>query len=123
MCNRCREWFPSSALTFQAGGNDPVNLCAACHATVAREWNRITPNRGARYQRTYGISLEDHAVMYVRQGGLCAICRSDDPLVVDHHHGDGRVRGLLCGQCNTALGMLKDCGDVARSAARYLDER
>jgi hypothetical protein len=41
-------------------------------------------------------------------------------LHVDHDHGTGRIRGLLCFRCNNALGDLEDDPALVRAAARYL---
>ena len=41
--------------------------------------------------------------------------------VVDHDHKTGKLRGILCSQCNTALGMVRDSPDVLRRAADYLE--
>jgi hypothetical protein len=78
-----------------------------------------TPEQHRRY--TYGLSPEDHDALLRHQGGRCPICdRSDLPLVVDHDHRSGRVRGLLCGPCNRAIGHLRDSAVVCRLAAEYL---
>jgi hypothetical protein len=74
-----------------------------------------------RLRDAYGISLEDYQRMAGEQGGLCAICKQPERLVVDHDHRTGKVRGLLCAKCNSGIGMLGDSGDVARNAADYLD--
>ncbi len=68
--------------------------------------------------------------MHADQGGLCAICREPETalnnrgvvkkLAVDHRHGDDLVRGLLCGRCNTAIGLFKDDVDRLVSAINYL---
>jgi len=64
------------------------------------------------------------------QGGLCAVCRRDEvardrrgrirPLAVDHDHDTGAVRGLLCANCNVAIGYMDDDADRLESAAGYL---
>lgn len=60
------------------------------------------------------------------QDGRCAICRHEfrtgtrRGVHVDHDHETRRVRGLLCGPCNTALGGLKDDPSRLAAAARYL---
>lgn len=62
--------------------------------------------------------------MYEAQDGRCAICRKPERwryLSVDHCHGTGRVRGLLCSMCNTAIGKLGDNADGVRQALRYLE--
>jgi hypothetical protein len=44
-------------------------------------------------------------------------------LHIDHHHGDGVVRGLLCNQCNLGLGLFRDDSSILRRAAEYLEQR
>lgn len=62
--------------------------------------------------------------MYLKQHGRCALCErtpeADKPLVVDHDHSDGRVRGLLCDRCNRGIGFLQDNSVVLKKAARYV---
>jgi hypothetical protein len=62
--------------------------------------------QGAHLERRYGISRADYAALLTQQGGVCAICAkpSEKTLCVDHCHATGKVRGLLCRQCNFALG-------------------
>ncbi len=66
--------------------------------------------------------------MFRAQGGLCAICRSSRPthgqeraLQVDHCHASGRIRGLLCRDCNMTLGVMKDDVLRIRALADYLE--
>ncbi|MFD5540220.1 endonuclease domain-containing protein [Streptomyces sp. NPDC127079] len=53
--------------------------------------------------------------------GLRAICPDASPVHVDHCRKTGRVRGVLCFNCNSAIGTLKDDPDAARRAAAYLE--
>ncbi len=55
------------------------------------------------------------------QGGLCAICRTAPAEHVDHDHVTGRVRQLLCFNCNGGLGQFKDDPAVLRAAASYVE--
>jgi len=76
-------------------------------------------------RRTFGITLEQYNEMYDSQGGCCAICGKPDEvegrrLAVDHDHGTGRVRALLCGKCNRGLGSFQDNFDILARATRYL---
>lgn len=64
--------------------------------------------------------------MLAGQGGVCAICKRDKwggrfgiPMV-DHDHSTGRVRGILCCDCNMAIGRIYDNPDTALSMAEYL---
>lgn len=85
----------------------------------------------AYLKRTYGITLDDYEAMLEEQNHRCKICGSEGfvmdkdrhkiKLVVDHCHETGAVRGLLCHNCNRALGLLKDSTDTLKSAIAYLE--
>lgn len=77
--------------------------------------------RRSHLKKAYGITPEDYDAMLARQGGLCAICRNAAKLVVDHNHVTGKVRGLLCPECNQAIGLLKENRESLRNAVVYLD--
>lgn len=73
----------------------------------------------------YGITVEEYSKMYDDQKGLCAICGKDNGdirLHVDHCHTTGKVRGLLCFLCNSALGKVKDDVAVLEKAILYLQK-
>ena len=81
-----------------------------------REWQRRK-----RYSKVYRLSLVDYDAMRKRQNGTCAICkRSGQALCVDHCHACGKVRGLLCGKCNSVLGFCDDSPAHLLMAAAYL---
>lgn len=71
-------------------------------------------NRKTNLKQTYGISLEQYAEMLQEQNSKCDVCGKEHEEVtkkrlnVDHCHTTGKVRGLLCANCNTALGLLKE---------------
>jgi len=76
-------------------------------------------------RRLYGISPEEFDELVALQEGQCAICRGDEPggkgnWHVDHDHETGRIRGLLCGDCNLGLGKFRDRPDLLELAAAYL---
>ncbi|WP_204042742.1 endonuclease VII domain-containing protein [Acrocarpospora phusangensis] len=76
--------------------------------------------------KRYGISLADYDQMLADQDFACAICdraHNDEqgPLYVDHCHATGRVRGLLCRPCNTAIGHFEDNRQRLIQAAAYLE--
>lgn len=81
-----------------------------------------------RLRSKYGISLKDKLDLLAAQGGRCAICgRTDAPRwEVDHCHrheaqtGAIKIRGILCGNCNSMLGMAKDSVETLEAAIRYL---
>jgi hypothetical protein len=74
-------------------------------------------------KRNYGISQAQYDQMFQSQGGKCAICsRGDLKLSVDHCHSSGKVRGLLCTNCNTSLGGFRDSTEALLSAVQYLKQ-
>lgn len=98
-------------------------VCPACrkdHRPGAQVRER------ARTLRTYGLTEADWDGFVKRQGNRCAVCRTGKPggrgerWHIDHDHVTGQVRGLLCGKCNSAIGMLQDDPDVIKAAARYV---
>ena len=86
-------------------------------------------DRNYKYKNKYGITLEEYNEMWDEQEGYCAICNEHEDetksirLVVDHNHETDEVRGLLCNNCNCAIGLLKDSALVLESAAAYLEHR
>jgi hypothetical protein len=78
--------------------------------------------RKYRRRDKYGMTTEAYEAMVAAQHGKCAICeREEAVLSVDHDHAPGgKVRELLCRQCNTMLGMAGDSQDVLATAIAYL---
>jgi hypothetical protein len=82
-------------------------------------------------ERRFGITRHEYAKMFHEQNGVCAICSKPETatrngkikaLAVDHNHQTGKVRGLLCSDCNTGIGKLKEDRNIFVSAIRYLDK-
>ena len=59
------------------------------------------------------------ARLTAEQGGKCACCGLERPLVLDHDHATGRPRAMLCRQCNAAFGLMGECPDRVAALARY----
>ena len=78
--------------------------------------------------KKYGITLEEYKKLLDKQNNKCAICSQDidsdsrkKNLSVDHCHKTGRVRGLLCSNCNSGLGFFKESVELLGKAKRYLN--
>lgn len=92
------------------------------------DWQERNPDkRFAQRLKKYGITPDDYYRMLNEQNGKCAICGSSDPkdgrtnkMFVDHCHGSGRVRGLLCSSCNLGIGKFRDEPELLLSAAKYI---
>jgi hypothetical protein len=91
--------------------------------------SRRRANRKTTASR-YGLTVDQYEEMYEAQGGKCAICEQAETslgnngeikmLAIDHDHETGKVRGLLCNNCNRAIGLLKDDVEVLLNAVAYL---
>lgn len=76
-----------------------------------------------------GCSPARYAELLKKQHGLCAICGKAEgrkrgakayELSADHDHVGGRIRGLLCGNCNLGIGNLQHDPKILRRALAYL---
>ena len=79
-------------------------------------------NRKRHFKQAYGITFEDYERMYFNQEGKCAICHKFCAILcVDHNHETGEIRGLLCRECNVALGFFEENILVLENAINYLE--
>lgn len=123
-------------------------ICRPCHnarvhsgpgkAAYNRTWLAANPEKAADYSRRarfrrHGLTEEEYVSMWREQGEACAICRRADSSrwAIDHDHDccaglygcGGCVRGILCIECNTGLGMFRDNPELLRAAAAFLSAR
>lgn len=103
--------------------------CAECTKKYHRAHRSGKPpewNRKYALKKFFGLTLDQYAAMLIEQHGRCAICGTTKSsnvtkhLCVDHDHGTGKVRGLLCHGCNRGLGFLKDDVELLAAAIKYL---
>ncbi|WP_370268428.1 endonuclease VII domain-containing protein [Streptomyces sp. V4I8] len=112
-CSACGETRPRSGFHRKRSADDGLaSRCKACRAAAA-------PAQHLR--RKYGITLVERDEMIAAQKGLCAICLTAPAVHVDHCHETGRVRGVLCFNCNSGLGLLRDDPEAMNRAADYLE--
>lgn len=99
-------------------------------STSQRGWRQRNRARVKAYWRAhrlrrYGVTEEWFREQLVGQAGRCGICgdvMAPGPGThIDHDHRSGRVRGLLCSNCNTALGLMGDSPRILLAAVRYLE--
>ncbi len=109
-----------------------ASTCKPCDLIRNRKYRKEYPEKRRATNRTqllksrYNMSDEDYDTLHTSQGGVCKICSKPESsggyLVVDHCHTTGKVRGLLCHNCNKGLGMFKDQASLLNSAINYLNE-
>lgn len=93
-----------------------------------KTWQRNNPELRKKtiLKNVYGISLDDYNDMFKKQDGKCFGCYMSHSelkrgLLVDHNHSTGKVRGLLCDNCNKALGCVKDNVSILGNLITYLN--
>ena len=88
--------------------------------------------RSYDYKINYGITIEQYESMLMQQNNVCAICLRAETatnrgkvkrLAVDHCHTTGKVRGLLCHNCNTTLGKYEDKPELIKRFIEYLEDK
>lgn len=124
-CGCCKTEKSLSEFCKNKNRSDGLNYdCKDCTAEYHRIWyskNKkkvIKINRKNHLERTYGITLGQYDEMFEEQNGICAICGKPETatircgsvrrLAVDHNHKTGKVRALLCSNCNQNLGIYEN---------------
>lgn len=139
LCRTCKLEKPVDDFYVNRSKNNQLsNQCKACAISYqkarylenpdkvianTKRWaqEHLSQIRDSKLKRQYGISSTDYQQMYNSQNGCCAICKeAHDLLDVDHCHTSGKVRGLLCRNCNHGLGKFKDSVEFLQAAIQYL---
>ena len=94
-----------------------------------KEWIQAKGRRD-HLKRRYNITPQEYETKLASQDYKCAVCGKDasdnkrggklDPLHIDHCHKTGKLRDLLCHQCNSGLGQFKDNIEILQKAMDYL---
>ena len=110
ICPECHRELPRSAFY------NKDHVCKKCRPSYQRK-------TGSAMKYKYGITRKQFDFMLKAQDYKCAICGkeiTDQEPHIDHDHNTGKVRGLLCGKCNTALGLFGDDPSLLNKAVQYL---
>ena len=103
--------------------------CKICTGERVKKRHEENPERTRNndLKRNYGITLDEHTQMYEKQNGVCAVCEKPGDgkwkkLCVDHDHKTGKVRQLLCRNCNMILGQVDDNINHLEKLTNYLQK-
>jgi hypothetical protein len=136
ICSKCKDEKSLDEFHSDKTKSDgKYSSCKSCaqEMTWTKEYrdSRRHPRYGLIKRRhkakKYGITIERRDEMFQQQNGRCAICDIHEKdlkimLSIDHSHESGKVRGLLCGNCNRGLGYLKDSPIRLAKAIQYLEK-
>ena len=128
LCTSCNNRKPLSDFYVQynrlRNGTKSLTHSGRCKTCYTISYNGLR-------QSGVEISLDTYNDLLLKQNNKCAICGYDETalannqikirrLSVDHDHQTNKIRGLLCKNCNSAIGLFKDNPDIILSAYRYL---
>lgn len=134
-CTKCKIEKPFSEFSKHIRNKDGLRFrCKSCESEDAKEAKRKAleadylgtrlKERADNLKRMFGMSLDEYEQKAQEQGNVCAICKgtckSGKRLAVDHDHETGKIRDLLCGNCNGGLGKFQDDPELLIKAAEYL---
>ena len=120
-CNKCSQVKPITEFykTGRKTDKDPNNRHYTCKDCTKKRL-KVSPSQSPErkrelfLKRNYGITPDEYDAMLEMQSSKCAVCKTDAPggkhnvFCVDHDHVTGKVRELLCKDCNIVLGIIND---------------
>lgn len=136
-CSMCKEFKDVSLFRKRSGNQKHLykSQCNSCLYLEHKKWVENNTDKVKEYRKKdswtlvkrcsrRGISPEELIDRYQQQEECCAICKEYVELsdsAIDHNHLTEEFRGVLCKQCNRALGMFKDSPKILRNALEYLE--
>lgn len=129
LCTSCQQHKNLESFKKNKNGKfQRYSICKKCSSERSKYRYANGDSYAVRLQRLYGLSVNEYEQMYAEANGCCQVCGVSEEslnkrLAVDHCHATGKVRGLLCSKCNTALGQLDDSLEKISSLYSYLNER
>ena len=120
-CKECRKDYDKK---WRADNKDKTKKTKEKWLLKNQDYRQIVSVR-SHLKRKYGMTIEEYERMVENQNGVCAICKKPDTIArlsVDHNHKTKKIRGLLCRNCNSVLGLAKDSPIILESAIKYLKE-
>lgn len=125
-CGCCKQFKKINEFSKKAASKDGyASKCKECHRIYSRDkWyprNRDKHTKAVNEYKSrnkakilawrYDVS-EDDVKRVIETQTSCQICGSNENLCLDHCHFTGSIRGILCGKCNSAIGLLGDCIEI-----------
>lgn len=132
-CTKCHLCLPFSDFCLSRKTKDGLfDWCKRCKSKQAKDSLTTEQIRARNMRRLHDVSLREYDDMLVRQGGVCYICKQNEtarsrtgeikPLAIDHDHGTGENRMLLCQSCNLVLGVIETNVDRLDIFLGYLED-
>jgi DNA-binding transcriptional MerR regulator len=132
VCSKCNEDKPLEK--FSKGRSNGYHVwcksCLSIYAKTVKDRKGDDYHKRIHYLRKYNMTFEEVKELLDSQNGSCALCQTSvsfgtgfsNAAHVDHCHTTNKVRGILCGNCNTALGKLGDSVESIKKVLQYLEK-
>lgn len=143
VCTKCRRTLSLDAYSLNRLSKTILRRrCDQCYSSPAARWTSLNPSkakeaakrhresgkaRAHRLRTRNGIDPLEYDRLFFQQQGKCAICGTEKPggnsphFHIDHNHESGKIRGLLCTNCNRGIGYFSDNIRRMRRAIEYLE--
>ena len=123
-CGYCKQEFEARLIRVRAGG--ALYCSKKCYHDDLRSKKLFTDkelNVFYQIKYKYGLSREEYLELFNKQDNKCDICKK--PLegikaCVDHSHDNGKIRGILCNNCNNGIGFFGDNIELLETAIEYI---
>ena len=120
--------------TFRKQHPNGDTYCSRCKNDRSNKARKNDPKKTAVYarrsnlRRYYGLEESEYNVLFDSQDGKCSICQKQLERIsrsthIDHCHSSGKIRGILCHHCNTAIGLFGDDVEKIKAAIEYLEKK
>jgi Recombination endonuclease VII len=133
LCGKCGKVKSKDQFSRNRSKNNKCqHYCKQCMKEYTRQRISLQDNNDKQLWYNYGITRAEYNALSEEQHGLCASCGNEErgmmngkhkSLAVDHCHVTDAVRGLLCADCNTALGHLRESPERVEALLVYIHER
>lgn len=123
ICTQCKQEKPVSEYNKRLRSKDGLrNNCKDCDHKSEHRYRKQNPSQAAlaAIRQKYGLQEHAYKEMLEKHNYQCDICESKTRLCIDHCHKTGKIRGILCGKCNSGIGLLNDNIADLEKAIRYL---
>lgn len=123
-CGETKNWEEFHLRKDRASGL--TSWCKECLKEHADKYSEKA--RMVRRMRDFNITEDEIKALYDKHNCRCAICGIEESktkkksLCIDHDHKTGKIRGLLCDDCNVGLGRFKDDVENLGQAMKYLNK-
>ena len=120
ICNDCKIFLPDTDFykrTFSSGNVGLQPRCKKCATKNRRQYYK--PHEFMR--RKFKLTEDQYNDLMINEN--CQICNVElTKKCIDHCHSTNKVRGVLCNNCNTALGLVGDNISVLEKMIKYLQK-